>query len=154
MRTLSYILIVIIIFYSTVFTQSSPQLDKTQLDLNYYTKLKDQNIVLNVCNWGEYIADGTKNSMNVIKEFEDLTGIKVNYIIYDSNEDLYTKLRLEAVNYDVILPTDYIIKRMIDNKVVQKLNSDWLPARKNIDPFFLSLAYDPNGEYTIPYTWV
>lgn len=128
-------------------------MDKSQLDLNYYTKLKDQNITINVCNWGEYIANGDNNSMDVIKEFEDLTGIKVNYIIHNSNEDLYTKLRLETVNYDIIFPTDYIIKRMIDNDVVQKLNIDWLPARKNIDPFFLSLAYDPNGEYAIPYTW-
>ena len=82
-----------------------------------------------------------------------MTKLKIFGIIHNSNEDLYTKLRLETVNYDIIFPTDYIIKRMIDNDVVQKLNIDWLPARKNIDPFFLSLAYDPNGEYAIPYTW-
>ena len=130
------------------------KLDKTQLsDLNYYQKFKNDNITLNVCNWGEYLADGSQNSMDVIKEFENLTGIKVNYTLYNSNEDLYSALKLETGNYDVITPTDYIIKRMIENKVVQKLNLDLLPARKNIDPFFLSLAYDKKGEYTIPYTW-
>lgn len=145
-------------FINIIFSQDNDyfvsKLDKNQLsNLNYYEKFKNDNITINVCNWGDYIADGSNNSMDVIKEFENLTGIKVNYTIHNSNEELYLKLKLETEDYDVITPTDYIIKRMIDNKVVQKLNTDWIPARQNIDPFFLSLSYDKNGEYTIPYTW-
>ena len=80
MHTSLKIFITIMIFCNTILAQSNSKLDKSQLDLNYYTKLKDQNITINVCNWGEYIANGDNNSMDVIKEFKDLTGIKVNYI--------------------------------------------------------------------------
>ena len=80
MHTSLKIFITIMIFCNTILAQSNSKLDKSQLDLNYYTKLKDQNITINVCNWGEYIANGDNNSMDVVKEFEDLTGIKVNYI--------------------------------------------------------------------------
>ena len=80
MHTSLKIFIIIMIFCSTILAQSNSKLDIPQLDLNYYTKLKDQNITINVCNWGEYIANGDNNSMDVVKEFEDLTGIKVNYI--------------------------------------------------------------------------
>ncbi|EKV58197.1 ABC transporter substrate-binding protein [Brachyspira hampsonii] len=129
------------------------KLDKTKLDLNYYEKFKGQNRILNICNWGEYIADGSDDSMNIVKEFEDLTGIKVNYTTFNSNEELYIKLKLGNTDYDLIFPTDYMVIRMIKEGLVQKMNIDLLPARTNIDPFFLSLAYDKNGEYTIPYTW-
>ncbi|MEI0748317.1 hypothetical protein [Brachyspira pulli] len=69
-----------------------------------------------------------------------MTKLKIFGIIHNSNEDLYTKLRLETVNYDIIFPTDYIIKRMIDNDVVQKLNIDWLPARKKYRSFLIIIS--------------
>ncbi|WP_096737555.1 ABC transporter substrate-binding protein [Brachyspira sp. G79] len=154
---LYYAVFISLLYGSIIFAQNShfvSKLDKSQLDLNYYERLKDKNITLNVCNWGEYIADGSKGSMDIIKEFENLTGIKVNYIIHNSNEEVYAKLKLYTENYDVITPTDYIIVRMIKNDMIQKLNFDLLPAvKKNIDPFFFSLAYDPKGEYSVPYTW-
>ncbi|MEI0526594.1 ABC transporter substrate-binding protein [Brachyspira murdochii] len=154
---LYYAVYIILLYSSIIFAQNTSfvsKLDKSQLDLNYYEKLKDKNIILNVCNWGEYIADGSKGSMDIIKEFENLTGIEVNYIIHNSNEEVYAKLKLQTENYDVITPTDYIIVRMIKNNMIQKLNFDLLPAVKNnIDPFFFSLAYDPEGEYSVPYTW-
>ena len=154
---LYYAVFIVLLYGSIIFAQNSSfvsKLDKSQLDLNYYEKLKDKNITLNVCNWGEYIANDSKGSMDIIKEFENLTGIKVNYIIHNSNEEVYAKLKLHTEDYDIITPTDYIIVRMIKNNMIQKLNFDLLPAVKNnIDPFFFSLAYDPKGEYSVPYTW-
>ena len=61
-------------------------LDISKLDLKYYQKFKGQNMILNVYNWGEYISDGSDNSININKEFEELTGIKVNYSTFASNE--------------------------------------------------------------------
>ena len=74
-----------------------------------YTRFQDQNVTLNVYNWGEYISNGTDGSMDVIKEFERLTGIRVNYTTYDTNESLYAKLKSGGGSYDIIIPSDYMI---------------------------------------------
>ena len=77
-----------------------------------YTRFKDAGITLNVYNWGEYISGGADGSMDVVKEFENLTGIRVNYTTYDTNESLYAKLKSGGGNYDVIIPSDYMIGKM------------------------------------------
>lgn len=77
---------------------------------------------INVYNWGEYISDGEGGSVDVISEFEKLTGIKVNYNMYDSNEDLYAKLKSGGVNYDVIIPSDYMAERLKNEGLLQKLD--------------------------------
>ena len=68
---------------------------------------------VNVYNWGEYIAEGQDGLMNVIEEFEKETGIKVNYTTYETNEDLYNMLKNSNVSYDVIVPSEYMISKMI-----------------------------------------
>ena len=59
--------------------------------------------------WGEYISNGSDDSVDVVAAFEKLTGIKVNYTTFDSNESLYAKLKSGAANYDVIIPSDYMV---------------------------------------------
>ena len=103
-------------------------------DPGYYDALKGQNISLNVYNWGEYISDGSEGSVDVNAEFEKLTGIKVNYTTFATNEELYAKLQSGAVNYDIIIPSDYMIARMIREGLVQKLDLSQIPALSNIDP--------------------
>ena len=68
---------------------------------------------ITVYNWGQYISDGTDDSMDVIHEFEEETGIKVNYLTFDSNESMYTKLKTGGTSYDVIIPSDYMIAKLI-----------------------------------------
>ena len=70
-----------------------------------WTRFKGQNVTLNVYNWGEYISNGSDDSVDVVGAFEKLTGIKVNYTTFDSNESLYAKLKSGAANYDVIIPS-------------------------------------------------
>ena len=88
-----------------------------------------ETITLNVYNWGEYISDGSEDSLNVNKEFEqyyyDTYGVKlkVNYTTYASNEDMYAKLKSGATSYDVIIPSDYMIERMITDRKSTRLNS-------------------------------
>jgi spermidine/putrescine transport system substrate-binding protein len=122
-------------------------------DPGYYDAMKGQNISLNVYNWGEYISDGSEGSVDVNAEFEKLTGIKVNYTTFATNEELYAKLQSGAVNYDIIIPSDYMIARMIREGLVQKLDLSQIPALSNIDPDYMNAAFDPTGEYSVPYTW-
>lgn len=106
-----------------------------------------------VYNWGQYIGNGEDDTIDVIAEFEAKTGIKVNYITYDSNETLWTKLEMGGSNYDVIIPSDYMIGRLIANDMLEKINFDNVPNYKNIPEAYRGLDYDPTDEYSVPYTF-
>ena len=144
-------LILTLILSPTILKAQS--IDLSKLDLNYYQKFKGQNMILNVYNWGEYISDGSDDSININKEFEELTGIKVNYSTFASNEELYVKLKVGGIAYDIIIPSDYMIAKLIKENLIQKLNYKNIPAYTNIQPRFYKEAYDPNGEYSVAYTW-
>jgi len=116
-------------------------------------------ITLNVYNWGEYISDGSEDSLNVNKEFEkyyyDTYGIKlkVNYTTYASNEDMYAKLKSGATSYDVIIPSDYMIARMIAEGMLAELDFSNIPNYEYIVDEFRNQYYDPENRYSIPYTY-
>ena len=117
-------------------------------------------IVLNVYNWGEYISDGSYDSLDVNKAFEqwyfEKTGVrvKVNYDTYDSNESLRAKLESGSASYDVIIPSDYMIDYFIEHDMLLELNFDNIPNfEKNIPEQFRNLFYDPENKYTVPYTY-
>ena len=119
----------------------------------YYEQLKGQNISINVYNWGEYISDGSDGMLDVNTEFTNLTGINVNYSTYATNEELYAKLKGGGASYDVIIPSEYMISRMIKENMLQKLDLNNIPNLSNITDTFLYPEYDPNNEYSVPYTW-
>lgn len=125
----------------------------TVLDGYDYTRLKDAGITLYVHNWGEYIADGTDDSLDVNRAFEKLTGIKVEYILYDTNEALYAKFASGGFEGDVIIPSDYMAARLIAEGYVQKLDFANIPNYRFIDEKFHGLGHDPRDEYGVPYTW-
>lgn len=126
----------------------------TVSDPDYYTKFKDKGISINVYNWGEYISTGAdEGTLDVNSEFEKLTGIKVNYTNYATNEELYAKLKGGGAAYDVIIPSDYMISKMIKEKLVQPLDMDNIPNFKYIMENFRNQDYDPTNDYSIPYTW-
>ena len=113
-----------------------------------------ENITLNVYNWGQYIADGSDDSMEVIKEFEArYPHIKVNYSTYDSNEIMYSKLANGGITVDVIIPSDYMIARLIQEDMLLPLDYDNIPNYQYIDEAFRNTAYDPENMYSVPYTW-
>nr|WP_325196138.1 ABC transporter substrate-binding protein [uncultured Oscillibacter sp.] len=103
--------------------------------------------VVNVCSWGEYIDE------DLIYQFEDETGIKVNYQTAESNEALYSLLKTGAGDYDVIVPSDYMIGRLIAEDMLAELNYDNIPNYALIDDQYKGLSYDPDNKYTVPYTW-
>lgn len=104
-----------------------------------------------VFNWGEYISTGLDDSMDVNKEFEKRTGIKVVYDNFTSNEDMYAKLKSGGAEYDIVIPSDYMVERLIAEGLVQKINFDNIPNYKNIADEYKNLYFDPNNEYSVPY---
>ena len=112
---------------------------------------------LNVYNWGEYISDGSEGSVDVNSEFERYyyenygKKVKVNYTTYASNEDMYNKLKSGGVSYDVIVPSEYTIAKMVDEGMLLKLNYDNIPNYKYIDEQYKGAYYDPKCEYSVPY---
>ena len=103
--------------------------------------------VVNVCSWGEYIDE------TLIDQFEQETGISVNYQTAESNEALYSLLKSGAGDYDVIVPSDYMISQLIEEDMLDKLNFNNIPNFQKIAPQFRNPACDPTNEYSVPYTW-
>lgn len=135
-------------------TEESEQQTLTVSDPDYYTRFKGQDISINVYNWGEYISTGSEaGTLNVNAEFTKLTGIKVNYTNYATNEELYAKLKGGGANYDVIIPSDYMISKMIKEDMLQPLDMSNIPNFQYIMPSFVDPAYDPENLYSVPYTW-
>ena len=108
---------------------------------------------INVFNWGEYISNGEDGSMNVIKEFEKKTGIKVNYTNYETNEEMYNLIKNSNSSYDVIIPSDYMVDKMISENMLAEINFDNIPNYKNIMEKYRTTGYDEEGKYSVPYSW-
>lgn len=120
----------------------------------YYTRFKNDGISINVYNWGEYIPDGSEEGvLNLNAEFTKLTGITVNYSTYATNEELYAKLKGGGSTYDIIIPSDYMISRMIKENMLEPLDKSNIPNFANIMDKFKSSEYDPGSKYSVPYTW-
>lgn len=116
-------------------------------------------LTLNVYNWGEYISDGSEDTFDTVREFESWyqetygQKVTVNYTTFASNEDMYSKISSGAVSYDVIIPSDYMIARMAGEDLLQPLNFDNIPNYQYIDDSFRGLYYDPQNQYSVPYTY-
>ena len=108
---------------------------------------------INVYNWGQYISDGTDGYIDINAAFEEATGIHVNYMTFDSNETMYTKLKTGGSSYDVIIPSDYMVGRLIDEGLLLPLNFDNIPNYQYMDEAYKNTAYDPDNLYSVPYTW-
>jgi spermidine/putrescine transport system permease protein len=103
--------------------------------------------VVNVCSWGEYIDE------DLITQFEEETGIIVNYQTAESNETLYSLLKSGAGDYDVIVPSDYMISQLIEEDMLSELDFSQIPNYALISDRFKGLTYDPEERYSVPYAW-
>ncbi len=107
----------------------------------------DTRETITVYNWGDYIAPG------IVDKFEEETGIRVVYETFEMNEDMYTKLKNSNNSYDVVIPSDYIIERMIDEDMLEKIDFANVPNFEKIDAEFKNPSFDPTNEYSVPYMW-
>ena len=101
---------------------------------------------LKVYNWGEYIGE------SVISDFEKEFGVKVVYEVFDSNEMMYTKLQAGDA-YDVLVPSDYMIERLMNEEMLQPLDLSLIPNISNLADGVKNLPYDPDNTYSVPYFW-
>jgi len=121
---------------------------------------------LNVYNWGEYISDEDDEEcglFDVNSAFEEYFNehladkyqcyIKVNYSTYATNEDMYAKITNSAVAYDVIIPSDYMIEKLISADLLYEIDKSLLSNYSNINEDFKGLYYDPEDKYSVPYTY-
>ncbi len=118
-----------------------------------FAALADTPVTINVYNWGQYISDGSDGYIDVNAAFTAATGIRVNYMTYDSNETLYTKLKTGGSSYDVIIPSDYMIARLIDEGMLLELDFANIPNYQYVDEAYQNTSYDPDNKYSVPYTW-
>ena len=115
---------------------------------------RQETITLNVYNWGMNIADGSDDTLDIIAAFEEkYPHIDVQYATYDSNEIMYTKLAAGGITVDVIIPSDYMIARLISEDMLLELDFSNIPNYQFIDEEFKNTAYDPENKYSVPYTW-
>lgn len=134
--------------------------DEVEVQKNYPTK------TLNVYNWGEYISDEDDEEAGLIdvnsafeeyfnKNLADKYGyyVKVNYSTYATNEDMYAKITNSAVAYDIVIPSDYMIQKMIANDLLVEIDTSKLSNYGNISEDFKGMYYDPEDKYSVPYTY-
>ncbi len=106
------------------------------------------NPVVNVYSWSSEVPK------KLIQQFEQASGITVNFSTYDSNETLYAKLKSSKESiYDVILPSGYYVERLRKQQLLQAIDPGQLPNARNIDAFFLNNEYDPHNQFSVPYVW-
>lgn len=136
------------LFYMSGFGSSITDVKVENPD--YYTR-KYEGTTLNIFNWGEYISDGSEGALDVIGAFEKLTGIRVNYTTYESNEAMYAKIKSGSVGYDVIIPSDYMIHRMKNENMLREIDYSKLPNYKYIDNAYKNAYFDSENKYSVPY---
>ena len=106
---------------------------------------------ITVYNWGEYISDGSDETIDVNREFEKLTGIKVNYLTFESNETMYSQIKNGGVNYDIVIPSDYMIERMLNEGMLAEIDTSKLSNYDLIDSKYKNVFFDPEDKYSVPY---
>ncbi len=116
-------------------------------------------VTLNVYNWGEYISDGFQGSLDSNAAFEEYyyekfgVNVKVNYTTYATNEDMYSKLKSGAGTYDIVVPSDYMIQKMIDEDMLLPFDATTVENYKYIADGFKGMYYDEDELYSVPYTY-
>ncbi len=102
---------------------------------------------LNVYNWGAYMDE------SVLEEFEQEFDCKVNYETFQTNEEMYAKIKNGGTNYDILIPSDYMIEKMIREDMLMPLDFSKIPSYQQIDSVFKNLPFDPDNTYSVPYFW-
>ncbi len=107
----------------------------------------EDTVTLNVYNWGEYI------DLDTLEMFTEQTGIEVNYTTYASNEEMYAKIVSGAASYDIVVPSEYMIAKMIEEGLLAEIHTENLENYSLIGDEYKGLSYDPEEKYSVPYTW-
>lgn len=151
MKVISIVVCVTIAGSMTAVSVISQKFKNTAIEVEGDYSLDYAGTTLNVYNWGEYLSLGEDDSLDVNAAFEKLTGIKVNYTNYESNEEMYAKIKAGSSAYDIIIPSDYMIQRMKNENLLLKLDFTEISNYHYIADEYKDLYFDPNNEYSVPY---
>lgn len=149
MKKIYALLLILTVSLSVLLTGCGYQYKELNLRADYDKSLQDT--TLTVYNWGEYISDGSDGTIDVNKEFEKLTGIKVKYLTFESNETMYSQIKSGGISYDIIIPSDYMIERLKNENMLSKIDTSKLSNYDLIEDKYKNLFFDPNNEYSVPY---
>ena len=108
---------------------------------------KDSKSTINVFSWGEYIEP------DLLPEFEEQTGIHINYTTVATCEEMYAKMKNGGITYDIVVPSDYMIARMIEEDMLETIDFSNVPNFQYVDAQFRNPEYDPENAYSVPYQW-
>lgn len=122
------------------------------LDLRAEYSRELEGTTLTVYNWGEYISDGSDDMIDVNAEFEKITGIKVNYLMFESNETMYSQIKSGGITYDIIIPSDYMIQRLIKENELLEIDTSKISNYPLIEEKYKNVYFDPENKYSIPYS--
>lgn len=103
--------------------------------------------VINIYNWGDYIDE------DLLTKFEEETGIKVVYDTFSSNEDMYIKVKQGIDSFDILVPSDYMIERLIEEDLLNEIDLSQIPNFENINENLKDPEFDPGNKYSVPYFW-
>ena len=147
-----WLLVVLVIVFALLLSSGEEEIVEEEEEYIPWVTMPENPVkmtgeTISVYNWGDYI------DADVIDVFEAETGIRVIYETFETNEDMYAKIAMGGSSYDVIIPSDYMVERMIKENLLQKINWDNIPNVKNIDERFIHESYDPAFAYSVPYTW-
>lgn len=151
-RVASLVLVVVLSVSVILFSNYTDKNAKPSINLSAEYTRDFAGTELNVFNWGEYISDGSDDSLDVNAEFEKITGIKVNYTNYDSNEAMYSKIKSGGISYDIIIPSDYMISRMANEGLLKKFYPEKLSNYKYINDDYKNVYFDKDNEYSVPFS--
>ncbi len=102
---------------------------------------------LTIYNWGDYVDP------SLLKDFEEESNLKVIYETFDSNEAMYTKVKQGGTSYDLLIPSEYMIERLIEEDLLYELDKTQIEGMEHLVPDFLDLPFDPGNQYSLPYFW-
>ena len=122
------------------------------LDLKAEYTRELEGTTLTVYNWGEYISDGSDEMIDVNAEFERITGIKVNYLMFESNETMYSQIKSGGITYDIVIPSDYMVQRLIKENELLKIDTSKISNYSLVDEKYKNVYFDPKNEYSVPYS--
>lgn len=158
-KIISVILVLLTLSLCTVSGVSAAEIE-SGFEIPYsdsvdWEKFKGQGMEITVYNWGEYISvdDGEECFFDTNREFEKLTGIKVLYTNFATNEEMYAKIKSGGTAYDIIIPSEYMVSRMINEGMLEKINFENVPNFSYIKKDLVNPGYDPTNEYSVPYMW-
>ncbi len=151
MKFASVAVCVAIVASMTAVSIMSRKLKNTNIEVEGHYSRDLAGTTLNVYNWGEYISNGSEKTVDVNAAFQKLTGIKVNYTNFESNEEMYAKIKAGSSAYDIIIPSDYMIQRMINEDLLLPLDYSEISNYSYIADEYKGLYFDPENRYTVPY---